>query len=421
MVRLNLSCCVLSLTVASGSLAGCGGSQPPIGVLLGSRYGAVPTERAHPDAGGRLGTVFSMTKSGKAVVLYRFGGGSEDGSNPYAGLTNIGDTLYGTTESGGAYNGGTAFAIAPSGAETVLHSFGGSGDGANPLAGLVNVNGTLYGTTLRGGGNGCYNNSGNGCGTIFSITPSGTETVIYSFKGFPDGALPAAGLLNVNGTLYGTTRSGGNSSCSVGGIQGCGAVFEATPSGEETVLYSFDGNGAYPEAGLTNVNGTLYGTAYSSAGGIVFKISTSGKESIVYKFQEEASGWDPHSGLLNVNGTLYGTTREGGIPCNHTEIRYCGTVYSVTPSGSEKVLHSFAGSSDGKWPLAGLIKVNGTLYGTTSEGGVGDHGTVFAITTSGAEKVVHTFGRVSAGKNPYAGLLEVKGRLYGTTFAGGAH
>ncbi|MFY9663493.1 MAG: choice-of-anchor tandem repeat GloVer-containing protein, partial [Candidatus Cybelea sp.] len=113
---------MLSLTVASGSLAGCGGSQPPIGVLLGSRYGAVPTERAHPDAGGRLGTVFSMTKSGKAVVLYRFGGGSEDGSNPYAGLTNIGDTLYGTTESGGAYNGGTAFAIAPSGAETVLHS-----------------------------------------------------------------------------------------------------------------------------------------------------------------------------------------------------------------------------------------------------------------------------------------------------------
>ena len=84
------------------------------------------------------------------------------------------------------------------------------------------------------------------------------------------------------------------------------------------------------------------------------------------------------------------------------------------------MLYSFAGSSDGKHPFGSLIKVNGTLYGTTRSGGVSDDGTVFTITTSGAERVVYSFGRDPSGRNPYARLLDIKGRLYGTTFSGGS-
>jgi len=120
------------------------------------------------------GTVFAVTKTGKETVLYSFKGGSSDGTQVVGGLLNVKGMLYGTTRSGGANGGGTVFSITPSGTETVLHSFGASGDGAGPAAGLINVRGTLCGTTAYGGAN--------GDGTVFSITPSGTETVLYSFK-----------------------------------------------------------------------------------------------------------------------------------------------------------------------------------------------------------------------------------------------
>jgi uncharacterized repeat protein (TIGR03803 family) len=136
-----------------------------------------------------------------------------------AGLIDVSGTLYGTTTGGGATGEGTVFAITPSGTETVLHSFGATqDDGANPYAGLLNVNGTLYGTTAYGGVEGCGSNN---CGTVFSITPSGTETVLHSF-GFHtrDGRSPYSALVSVNGRLYGTTYQGG---------AGYGTVFSVTP------------------------------------------------------------------------------------------------------------------------------------------------------------------------------------------------
>jgi uncharacterized repeat protein (TIGR03803 family) len=138
-------------------------------------------------------------------VLYTFGA-SGDGYYPDAGLTSANGTLYGTTDAGGASAFGTVFSVTLSGRETVLHSFGvGSGDGRHPDAALLNVNGTLYGTTKYGGER-CRRIDG--CGTVFSITTSGTETVLFRFKG-KDGAHPYAGFTNVNGTLYGTTGGGG--------------------------------------------------------------------------------------------------------------------------------------------------------------------------------------------------------------------
>jgi uncharacterized repeat protein (TIGR03803 family) len=205
--------------------------------------------------------VFATTTSGKEKVLHSFGG-EGDGGTPFAGLANVNGTLYGTTYTGGANDDGTVFAITTSGAETILHSFNGrAGDGVAPQAGLVDVNGTLYGTTFTGGEN--------GDGTVFAITTSGTETVLYSFGGgATDGAFPQAGLLSIKGALYGTTYAGGVH-CNSRGRSGCGTAFSITTSGSETVLYRFKArfkkDGAHPEGGLIDVNGTLYGT--TSTGG----------------------------------------------------------------------------------------------------------------------------------------------------------
>jgi uncharacterized repeat protein (TIGR03803 family) len=191
------------------------------------------------------------------------------------GLINVKGTLYSTTIYGGVNNEGTVFAITTSGTETVLHSFGGSGDGKEPDGGLINVKGTLYSTTVYGG----VNCKSSGCGTVFAITTSGKETVLHSFGATGDGEDPYAGLLNVNGTLYGTTLYGGSGSCSYRGISGCGTVFSITPSGTEAVLHSFGGSGddgENPHSGLINVKGTLYSTTFSGGAndyGTVFSIS----------------------------------------------------------------------------------------------------------------------------------------------------
>ena len=342
-------------------------------------------------------------------VLYSFGA-SADAANPYAGLINAKGILYGTTAYGGANGDGTVFSITPSGTETVLYSFkGGPGDGEYPFANLINVKGMLYGTTSQGG---AYCSSTGGCGTVFSITPSGTETVLHSFGGSGDGNGPLASLINVKGMLYGTTMEGG--------ANGDGTVFSITPSGTETVLYSFkggSGDGEFPLAGLINVKGKFYGTTVygdKSDDGTVFSITPSGRETVRHQFKL-LDGEHPYAGLINVNGTLYGTTHLGGGNGD-------GTVFSITPSRRYKSLYSFKGAGDGEYPYAGLINVNGTLYGTTIEGGANGDGTVFSTTPSGIETVLHSFGGSGDGQNPYyGGLINAKGKLYGTTYYGGAY
>jgi uncharacterized repeat protein (TIGR03803 family) len=286
----------------------------------------------------------------------------------------------------------------------ILHKFGGAGDGTNPSAGLIDVKGTLYGTTIKGGAN--------GYGTVFSIATSGAETVLHDFGGSGDGAQPAAELLNVSGTLYGTTSAGGATS-------NAGTVFSITPSGTETVLHSFDfagTGGAAPVAGLIDVNGTLYGT--TSAGGhgagTVFSITTGGEYNVLHYFGKDHDGSTPQAALLFFGGLFYGTTVYGGASGS-------GTVFSINKAGKEQVLHSFY-HNNGALPTAALIAVNGTLYGTTSQGGgyYDNNGTVFRITTDGTENVLHAFSG-SDGSRPLAGLKNIDGVLYGTTFKGGLH
>lgn len=399
---------IFAPVILAAMLAGCGGgSTPP----SRSSFAGV-AQRTH------VRPAFS--------VLYSFKG-RLDGRDPHAGpLVNVKGTLYGTTEYGGGpcharCFGGTVFAITTSGTESVLHSFEVAlGDGKNPRAGIIDGKGTLYGTTVHGGSAPCY------CGTVFKVMLSGAETVLYSFTGKPDGFGPDAGLVDVNGTLYGTTINGG--------ANDDGTVFAIAPSGTESVLHSFAGkpDGAHPYAGLINLNGTLYGTTTTGGAncgstggcGTVFTITPSGAESVLYSFKGSPGDgrYPTQELLLDVNGTLYGTTKRGG-----TNNR--GTVFSIATSGTETALHSFGGSGDGVFPYGGLLNVSGTLYGTTSNGGSGSClrygdvpgcGTVFKTTTSGSETVLHNFDGLKEGRFPYAGLIDVNGTLYGTTTAGGA-
>jgi uncharacterized repeat protein (TIGR03803 family) len=349
-------------------------------------------------------------------LLWSFGAG-QDGYGPQASVIDVDGTLYGTTLLGGMYGAGIVYSFTVgTSAEKTVHNFGLTGDGGNPAAGLIDVNGTLYGTTVYGGE---YNQ-----GAVYSITTDGTENVLYSFgsKG-SDGAFPLAALIDVKGTLYGTTP--------VGGAYGNGTVYSVTTLGVEKVLHSFGKgtDGSLPVGSLIDVGDTMYGATQEGGGrhcyhtsyvacGTVFSITTKGTEKVLHSFGKGTDGRFPYAGLMDVDGTLYGTTKNGG------KYYQGGTVYSITTRGTEKVLHSFGKRTDGNFPAASLIDVGGTLYGTTAGGGLCFNcGTVFSITTDGTEKVLHRFGNGIDGRpdgvQPYASLIDVHGTLYGTTEGGG--
>lgn len=347
--------------------------------------------------------------------LYSFKG-PPDGAFPLAPLLHAGDSLYGTTSQGGtvtANGDGTIFKLSLSGSETVLQSFAGSPDGQFPQAGLILLKGLLYGTTPNGGSA--------ATGTVFTSTKAGVEKVLYSFTSGMDGAGPAANLIDVKGTLYGTTSAGGGASCN--SDIGCGTVFKIDPSGNESVLYRFQGgsDGAAPFAGLIYHRGALYGTTFFGGGsgcnfrgcGTIFKVDVSGAESAVYSFKGGRDGANPSTGLIALQGVLYGTTSSGGGNSDD------GTVFKIARDGKERVIHRFKGRSDGADPEGGLLAVKGTLYGTTFAGGSDDFGTAFQMTTGGKETVLHDFTFGADGGNPSASLIDVNGTLYGTTKMGG--
>ncbi|HLY00900.1 MAG TPA: choice-of-anchor tandem repeat GloVer-containing protein [Candidatus Cybelea sp.] len=416
MKSLNFGGFALGVCAALAMLAGCGGGSS---LLRPTTAGPSCFDCTRQDIAALRMTTAERTHVRPAYgVIYSFQGG-DDGASPFAGLLNLEGALYGTTEQGGgtgcfaSLGCGTVFAITTSGGESVLHSFGGTGDGASPSADLINVKGTLYSTTGSGGGTGC---GGDGCGTAFTITASGAETVLSRFNG-NNGADPRAGFSHTDVTFYGTTAEGGGSGCYR--RRGCGTVYSMAASGKKTVLYRFkgekDGDGWSPNAGVVDIQNTLYGTtefggAHDCTGvpkksgcGTVFAVTTSGKETVLHSFKGgKTDGEQPYSGLVVLNGTLYGTTEQGGAYSfgspGGAQCTYsgCGTIFAITTSGKVTVLYSFGGySGDGISPGATLIAVNGAFYGTTPYGGQYLYGTVFAVTTSGAETVLHSFGGYS--------------------------
>ncbi len=415
-------------------LAGCSG-QPQSSITPGSQS-LMPSLQSQHALGGRA----HASSLGTESVLYSFqgcGAAIPDGAQPYAGLKYVNGTLYGTTKLGsssscpGSSGAGTVFAITPSGAYNLLYSFTGyPSSGVYPLGSLAASNpakGVLYGTTFYGGDNPAYClNTATGCGSVFKLTSSGAYTQLHSFPAvgsMTDGANPTAGLTNVNGTFYGTTTNGGGTGC---GSIGCGTIFKISPSGTYTQLYIFAGgnDGYYPQSRLTNVGGTLYGTTYGGGThdqGTVFSITPSGAYSQLYAFgNNPLDGYSPVGGMTQIGSVLYGTTSGGGAGG-------WGTVFRLTTSGVEKVLYSFTGGySDGCGPLGDLTTIgrSKTLYGTTfGPGKSGCHSsTIFSITTAGTYNVLYVFGtNPGDGSNPAAGLTNVGGTLYGTATAGGAY
>ena len=316
------------------------------------------------------GTVFKLTLAGVETVLYSFGSSaSGDAINPYASLILGSDSnLYCTSGAGGASSDGTMFEVTPAGAETVMYSFtGGSSDGSRPNGPIQGSDTNFYGTTPSGGTH--------GVGTVYQVTPAGTETVLYSFGSIAnDGSEPLARLVQASdGNFYGTT--------SAGGANGAGTVFKITPAGVETVLYSFGGasDGTAPEASLIQgSDGNLYSTTTNGGSynlGTVFQITTAGVESVLYSFGTNAlDGTNPFARLFQgSDGNLWGTTPVGGA-------NGLGVVFKLTLAGAETIVYPFAGGSDGAYPQSSLIQAgDGNFYSTTMGGGASNLGTVFKI------------------------------------------
>jgi uncharacterized repeat protein (TIGR03803 family) len=313
------------------------------------------------------GTIFSVSKDGAEGVIYNFDGtfnGGHDGSWPFVAPTVLNSQFFGTTSSAGAFGDGTVYTTTPSGSEQVIYSFkgGSSADGQDPEAALIPHSGTLYGTTVYGGSTGC---GGAGCGTVFSVTTGGTEKTLYSFKGGNDGERVYAPVIAMHRKLYGATLEGGGTGC---GGSGCGTIFEVSLRGKEHVLYRFtdSSDGAFPN-GLIAVKGVLYGTTEgggSRSSGTFFSVTTTGTLTTLYNFKDIPDGNLPGASLIYSKGELYGTTVGGGT-AGH------GTVFKVNTAGTESVLHSFLGGSDGSDPNAPVYMLRGVLYGTTISGGNG--------------------------------------------------
>ena len=326
--------------------------------------------------------------SDSSTVLYSFGASSTDGVAPHGLIQGADGNFYGVTDGGGAHAGGTFFKITPAGVESVVYSFGASStDGTNPESVIQGADGNFYGTTAFGGnGDGCHSTS-IGPGTFYMITPAGVETVLYVFGASDtDGAGPTGGVIQgADGNFYGTTFDGG----------------------------AF----AILEVGCSLCN---YGTVY--------KITPTGAESVVYSFGASSSdGTSPGSVIQGTDGNFYGTTATGGANGYGGQGIGVGTVYKITPAGVETILHSFgASSADGIAPDCVIQGKDGNLYGVTGAGGANGGGTLFMITPAGEESVLYSFGPSTASITnlwePSGGVIQgADGNLYGFTSAGGTN
>jgi uncharacterized repeat protein (TIGR03803 family) len=331
--------------------------------------------------------------------------------------------------------------------ETILHNFNGM-RGASPGVSLVaDSAGNLYGTTIAGGASGTACN-GNGCGTVFELSPVAGKwefKVLHNFGSGTDGQLPNASLiLDSSGNLYGDTYQGGTS--------GFGTVFTLIPqpngTWREKVLYNFTGgsDGGYPQAALMlDSSGNIYGTGsggglqsancpFIKGCGVVFELIPTSqsrwREKVLYHFGGPPDGWFLLGGVvLDGAGNLFGTSAFGG------EFN-SGMVFELSPGASgwtESIVHSFnVDGTDGAIPAVGLLSDGiGSFYGTTLNGGTSVSGcggfgcgTAFELRKGAGgnwtETILHSFTGAADGGEPGAQLVfDSAGNLYSTAIVGG--
>ncbi len=348
------------------------GIGPSISVaqgLDGNLYGT--TVAAGKPSGAGNGTFFKITPSGTFTKLLLFTTQNRCQNNPTGPVPATNGLFYGGTDGSGTTTGyGTIFQVTPSGKLTTLHTFDNT-DGDCPLPALVEaINGIFYGTTFIGG---TYDG-----GTIFQITLAGTFKSLYSFTGGIDGFEPDGLVQGADGNLYGTAQ--------FGGADGLGAFFKISLGGAFTSLYSFGSatfDGVFPNPGIIEArDGNFYGTTaeggVNSPWGTIFKVTSTGTESVLYNFcnlTSCADGSSPAGGLVEAtDGNFYGTTLTGGANGK-------GTIFQITPTGQLSTLYNFCSQPncpDGYEPLTTLLQAtDGNFYGTTH----GGNGTVFKLST----------------------------------------
>lgn len=344
------------------------------------------------------GTLFKITPQGELTTVYTFCLSAispcPDGSGPEGGLVLATDgTFYGVTAGGGVNRWGTVFKITPAGKLTTLHSFDITDGWVAQGSGLIlAANGNFYGTTFYGG---AY-----GQGTVFEISPRGTFASLYSFcanSGCPDGDQPNGLTQGVDGNIYGTTLGGGvTDNCNAASTGG--TFFRLTPAGTLTTLAVFCRLTGYrPNSTLVQAaNGNFYGTTTAGGDsthidqGTVYEMTPTGSITSLYSFCVQTDcpdGKTPIGLTVGTDGNFYGTTELANA-------NYKGTIYEITPAGQLTTLHSFTptngnfiGGSDPIGPM--VLHTSGTFYGVTSLGGKTAIGTIFSL-ASGLSPLVRT-------------------------------
>jgi len=318
-----------------------GGDGPNSGLLLTNSGSFIGTSFFGGNAQGctmGCGTIFGITEKAVLTTLYSFT--SSDGHSPTGALVQAPNgTLYGTVWGGtgtscGGGACGTVYSLSPDGKVATLHAFTFT-EGAYPHQLVLGNDGNFYGTGYMGGAAGCPN-YGNGCGTVFKITPEGALTVLHVFceTTCTDGSYPSALTLGSDGNFYGGTVSGGDLNCFDG--YGCGTLFKITPTGELTTLHNFeeyDGENLY-EPPIQGSDGNLYGvTGAGGSGGTIYEITPTGDLTTIYNFcmqRDCPDGLDPNSLMQATDGNFYGTTAEGGdLQCIASN-NGCGTAFRLS-------------------------------------------------------------------------------------------
>ncbi len=359
---------------------GTNGANPglsPIQGTDGNLYGGTA-------GGGEYGrgVLFKMTTSGTLTLLYSFcaQSGCPDRVGAAPEVLGSDGNFYGSTGGGGPSNDGTLFKFTRARTLTTLHDFDGT-DGLAIKHLVQGSDGNFYGTTSNGGNLSECN--GNGCGTVFKMTPNGKLTTLYAFcskSGCADGAVIYDALKQgPDGNYYGTTWAGG--------LWNAGTIFKVTPKGTLTNVYSFCvvnypfcADGSNPIALVLGTDGNFYGTSAYGGNyleGSVFKITRRGKLTTIYSFCVQigcTDGSEPHDGLvLGSDGNFYGPTYRGGT--NNK-----GTLFQITPAGALTTLYSFDGGADGYYPIQHLFQAtNGIFYGVTDNDGSSGDGTIFSL------------------------------------------
>jgi len=401
-------------TVLHTFTRGSEGNQPDVAGVIRDALGNLYGTTVFGGTGGQ-GTVYKLDLSGDVTVLYAFPG-ERDGQHVYNNGVTFGwdGQLYGVTFYGGKKGAGVVYGLDGQGNETVLSSFDiSTANGFCCATGGVirDSAGNLYGTTFVGQADVYY-----GYGVVYKVDTAGRATVLHNFTNGADGGNPYGGVIrDWAGNLYGTTSGGGASNA--------GNVFKIDQLGNLTVLYTFTGgaDGGSPLDGvILDSAGNLYGTTNgggASGAGVVFKLDKSGNETVLYSFTGGADGGSPVGGVtLDSKGNLYGTTNVGGASG-------AGVVFKIDTSGRETVLYTFTGGPDGGYPLWVVLALDpaGNLYGTTGIGGASNAGVVFKLDPTGNETVLYSFTGGVDGGIPRVGVIrDSAGNLYGTADSGGA-